>query len=238
MLKDVPAHLENSFELINCIQSGDVTTNKMLTYPCSLDVVSLYTSIPIQEAITNAVNRIQNRILHLSEQEVTDLLTVTLNNMYFSFNGQVFPQKDGLPMGSSISGILAILFMDKIETIALLSHLSINPYKRYVDDIYLQTTSEEMAHQFHHTIKNLHPKLKFPIEKPEITPNGYKLSLLDFKVSISKDGKSGSFEFYKKKAKKPLFVDHQSAIPKNIARNLGQDDGCACALRHNGCEIA
>ena len=56
MLKDVPTHLEDSFELINCIQSGDVNTNKMLTYPCSLDVVSLYTSIPIQEAITNAVN--------------------------------------------------------------------------------------------------------------------------------------------------------------------------------------
>ena len=144
--------------------------------------------------------------------------------MYFSFNGQVFRQKDGLPMGSSISGIMAILFMDKLETIALSSHLSINPYKRHVDDIYLQTTSEEMADQFHHTINNLHPKLKFPIEKPEITPNGYKLSLLDFKVNISKDGKSGSFEFYKKKAKKPLFVHHQSAIPKKAKTYFIRND--------------
>ena len=39
-------------------------------------------------------------------------------------------------MESSISGILAILFMDKLETIALSSHLIISPYKRYVDDIY------------------------------------------------------------------------------------------------------
>ena len=38
------------------------------------------------------------------------------------------------PMGSSISGILAILFMDKLETIALSSHLSISPCRRYVDD--------------------------------------------------------------------------------------------------------
>ena len=82
MLRDVPAHLENSFELINYIQSGDLTTNKTLTYPCSLDVVSLYTSIPIQEAITNAINRIQNPILPRSKQDVTDLLTVSLNNMY------------------------------------------------------------------------------------------------------------------------------------------------------------
>ena len=161
-------------------------------------MVSPYTSIPIQEAITNAVDRIQNPILHLSKQDTTDLFTVTLNNMYFSFNGQVFRQKEGPPMGSSISGILAILFMDKLETIALSSHLSISPYRRYVDDIYLQTTGEEMADRFHHTMNSLHPKLKFEIEKPETTPNGLLLSLLDFKVSISEDGRS-SFEFYTQK---------------------------------------
>ena len=54
-----------------------------------------------------------------------------------------------------------------------------------------------MADQFHHTINHLHPKLKFKLEKPETTPNGLSLSLLDFKVTISKDGKS-SFEFYEK----------------------------------------
>ena len=145
-------------------------------------MVSLYTSIPIQEAITNAVDRIQNPILHLSKQDIIDLLTVTLNNMYFSFNGQVFRQKKGPPMGSSISGILAILFMDKLETIALSSHLSISPYWRYVDDICLQTTGEEMAVRSHHTMNSLHPKLKYEIEKPETTPNGLSLSLLDFKL--------------------------------------------------------
>ena len=69
--------------------------------------------------------------------------------MYFSFNGQVFRPKEGLPMGSSMSGIIAILSMDRLETIALSSHLSISPYRRYVDDIYLDTTDEEMADQLH-----------------------------------------------------------------------------------------
>jgi len=88
-------------------------------------------------------------------------------------------------------------------------------FLRYVDDIYLQATGEEMVHRFHHTMNSLHPKLKFEIEKPETTPNGLSLSLLDFKVTISEDGRS-SFEFYKKPAKKPLFVHHQPAIyPRN-----------------------
>ena len=109
-------------------------------------MVSLYTTIPLQEAITNATDRIQNQILHLSRQNVSHLLQVTQNkNMYFSFRNQVFHQRESLPMGSSISGILAILFMDKLDTINLSSHLMISPYKRYVDDIYLQTTNEETA---------------------------------------------------------------------------------------------
>lgn len=41
------------------------------------------------------------------------------------------------------------------------------------------------------------PQLKFEMKKPE-TPNGFSPSVLDFKVTIFKDGKS-SFEFYKKR---------------------------------------
>ena len=94
-----------------------------------------------------------------------------------------------------------------------------SPYKRYFDDIYLQTTIEEMADHFHHVINNVHPNLKFEIEKPETTPSGLSLSLLYFKVTISKDGNS-SFEFYKKPAKKPLFVHPQSAIPTKSKLNF------------------
>ena len=89
--------------------------------------------------------------------------------MYFSLRDQVFRQREGLPMGSSISGILAILFMDKLETIAFSSHLMISPYKRYVDDVYLQTTNEETADHFHHIIHNVRPNFKFEIEKQETT---------------------------------------------------------------------
>ena len=89
-----------------------------------------------------------------------------------------FPLKDGLPMGSSISGILAILFMAKLENVALSSNLLINPYKSYVDDIYLRTTNEATADQFYQTMNNLDPKLKFEIEKPEVIPNGLSLAVV------------------------------------------------------------
>lgn len=115
MLKNIPAQLENSLELIRCIQEGDLNNNnnKTLPYLCSLDSVSLCTSIPIQEAINNAVNRIHHTIHHLSRRDIADLLNVPLPNMYFTFEDRKFYQVEGLPMGSSTSGILAILFMDK-----------------------------------------------------------------------------------------------------------------------------
>ena len=118
-------------------------------------------------------------------------------------------------MGFSISGILAILFMDKIEIIALSSHLMISPSKRYVDDIYLQTTNEETADHFHHIINNVHPNLKFEIEKRETTPSGLSLSLLDFKVTMSKDGNS-SFECYKKPAKNHYLSTINQLSPPNL----------------------
>ena len=221
MLKNVPAHLENStsLELIRCIQAGDLTTNKALPYPCSLDIVSLYTTILIQEAITNATDKILNPVLHLSRHDVSDLLQVTLNNMYFSFRDHVSRQREGLPMASSIPGILAILFMDKLETIALSSHLMISPYKRYVDDIYLQPTNEESADHFHDVINSAHPNLKFEIEKPKVTSSGSSLSILDFKLTISKDG-SSSFEFYKKNSQETTICSPSISYANQIQTQL------------------
>ena len=221
MLLNVPARKRSA---------SDLTTNKALPYPCSLDVVSLNTTIPMQEAITN---------INFSKQDVSDLLQVMLNNMYFSFRDQVFRQREGSPMGSSISGILAILFMDKLETNALSSQLMISPSKRYVDDIYRQTTNEETADRFHHIINNVHPNLKFEIEKPETTPSGLSLLLFDFKVTISKDGNS-SFEFYKKPAKNPysstinhLFLPNPNSTSFATNENTSRTDAPQIHLQQN-----
>lgn len=118
-------------------------------------------------------------------------------------------------MGSSLSGILAILFMDKLEKKTLFSCLYVDPYKRYVDDIYAQTTDESNADVFHEHMNNKHPNIKFKIEKTVSTSEGNCLSLLDFTVHLTNEG-SAEFNFYKKKAKKPLFVHYKSALPNDL----------------------
>jgi hypothetical protein len=51
LLNTVPAHLESSEELINQLKILEPEFVKQHPYPFSLDVVALYTSIPIQDAI-------------------------------------------------------------------------------------------------------------------------------------------------------------------------------------------
>ena len=55
--------------------------------------------------------------------------------------------------------------MGKFESNAFSSHIRISPYKRYVDDLYLQTTNEGTANDFRHTMNSLQSPLKFEIEK-------------------------------------------------------------------------
>ena len=119
MLKDVTAHLENSMDLISMIQSRNTADNLKHPYPFSLDVVSLYTSIPVQEAMRNVVERLEHNVGFLARDDIEQLLTVTLSNTYFTFESNIYCQVKGLPMGSSISGILAMLFMDRLEKQAL-----------------------------------------------------------------------------------------------------------------------
>ena len=64
-----------------------------------------------------------------------------------------------------------------------------------------------------------HDNIEFEIEKPIATPDGYSLSLLDFNVTVRHDGNT-SFDFYKKKAKKPLFVHHKSWLPAASKREF------------------
>ncbi|CAB3997609.1 Hypothetical predicted protein [Paramuricea clavata] len=218
LLKHDPAHLENSLQLIDRIQQTDHTANQQLSYLFSLDVVALYTSVPVNEAINIAVDNFPSTTGPLTREDIKDLLTVILHNTYFCFNTQVFLQIEGLPMGSSLSGILAILFMDSLECGVIDLYNISNPYDRYVD-IYSQASDEKEADTFHSIMNSAHPRILFEIEKPNTSPDGRSLSLLDFTVTIGPDGNT-EFEFYKKKAKKPICINYKSAIPKKTKRNI------------------
>lgn len=93
----------------------------------SFDVVSLYTQIPIQEAIYV--------ISQITDHDTTKLVGLCLTLTFFSFQGEFYEQTYDVAMGSPLSPIVANLFMEDCETKALAS-MQFRPkkWKSFVDD--------------------------------------------------------------------------------------------------------
>ncbi len=190
------------------------TQNRPLI-PYSFDVVSLYTSIPIQDAIQNVKRKLQalniDRLGPFNVEDICSLLDVILTNTYFKFENQLYQQVCGLPMGSAVSGILAILFLDTIEQQALRTFGNVSLFKRYVDDCFLLVSNIDEANGLLNILNEQHPNIRFEMECPT---DGQSLSLLDFTVTMSTSN-GPRFQFYKKGAKKNIFVHYRSHLPRS-----------------------
>ena len=206
LYEQIPAHIPSSSQLMECITNLDCDFNTY-RYPFSIDVCAMYTSIPIDDAIEAIKHKIEytNKHLPLSTRHICDLLRVVLENGFFEYRGRIYRQASGLPIGNCVSGILSSVFMDSIEQQAL-HQTNFVLYKRYVDDGLIITTSEEEAKVILDKMNCQNQAISFDIE----LPNQGSLSLLDFQLKI--DG-GVSFSFYKKNAKKDIFVNFNSAIP-------------------------
>ena len=93
----------------------------------SFDVVSLYTKVPFRYAI--------RVIKEITSEEIAKLVEIYLKSTYFSFQGEIYEQVDGVAMGSSLSPIVANLYLEYLEKKAIYSStLKPRDWKRYVDD--------------------------------------------------------------------------------------------------------
>jgi hypothetical protein len=223
LLLNVPAHLESSSILVERLKALEPQKIREFPYPFSLDVVSLYTSIPITDAINNIMMIMESSQFSyksLTPGDIQQLLQAVSTNTYLQFNDRLFLQKKGLAMGSSVSAILAILFMDTLERRIFLSNQWVSSYARYVDDIFILTKNKETAESIHESMNGLHPEIQFEIEHP----SNNALSLLDFEVKTNEQSGTIDLQFYKKKAKKNVFLNFRSAIPMNTKENIVRNE--------------
>ena len=128
----------------------------------SYDVESLFTSIPVRETIDFILNEIYvqkvippfcKKRLHFKR-----LLERLTGECKFSVNGVLVRQKDGCPIGGSISGDFADIFMNKLERDVVIPR---NPilYGRYVNDTYnrrKKNTPDELFEALNNYNSNIH----------------------------------------------------------------------------------
>ena len=218
LLNVVSSHLFSTGQLLQSLQQ--LTQAEMAnTTPFSLDIVSMYTNIPVDEGIaiiTSYLRENKCNLYGLQIDNIHELLFFILHHNIFTFANQYYHQYSGLAMGSRIAPIIAIVTLDKIEKQTLFSHqfLNIKVFKRYVDDCFVLIDKEENPEHVLQVFNQAHSSIKFEIEKPG---DDNSLNILDVNVRISPSGEV-STKFFEKSAKQDIFLHSSSAVPLQTKR--------------------
>ena len=104
----------------------------------SFDLASLFTDIPLEEAIGIILKRIyinKEITTGMPKQEMKKLLILCTKNKLFTFNNETYIQVDGVAMVSALGPALVKIFMVELET-SVIPNLrnKVKLWKRFVDD--------------------------------------------------------------------------------------------------------
>ena len=84
----------------------------------SLDVVSLFTNVPLDETIDTINKRACDKKeinTDIPKKEMRELLYLCTKNPHFTFNNKTYLQADGVAMVSPLSPVLANIFKVELE---------------------------------------------------------------------------------------------------------------------------
>ena len=115
LLPFVPAHLSSTSECIGLLKENHHVLEDYIV--ASIDVVCLYTNIPIPESIAvDLLRSHENRIdmLGLSVEDIRSMFDFVLDRSYFEFNGEQYRQRNGLAIGNHLAPPIAIIFMSSL----------------------------------------------------------------------------------------------------------------------------
>ncbi|CAF1615034.1 unnamed protein product, partial [Didymodactylos carnosus] len=130
----VLSHVKDSFHFVNLIKDFQFQSNQSMY---SFDIESLYTQVPVFEAIDCALDLIfkdkkWQPTCPYSREQMKNLLKFAVCDAPFRFYNEIFIQREGVAMGSVLGPILAELFVQKEEEkIQNLTDIKPVLYKRY-----------------------------------------------------------------------------------------------------------
>ena len=147
-----PSFVKDSKSFSDHLKSVNISGDEELV---SFDVSALFTSIPVPTALDIITRLFIEHIedpeakhkygcsfrcntIGLEKDEVMQLLKLVLENCVFTFQDKFFKQLHGTAMGSPCSPVVANIYMEYFENLALGPELPIpvRDWKRYVDDVF------------------------------------------------------------------------------------------------------
>ena len=136
----------------------------------SFDVESLYTNIPITDALLVIIDLLNNDTTlqdgtNLLPDQISELLEFLLRTTFFK--GEFHQQTDGVAMGGPASSIVAEIYMISIETTVLTTADTPPTILESHVDYEFSILRRCNLQQFFQHINSLHPKTRFIMEKEE-----------------------------------------------------------------------
>ncbi|XP_067143463.1 uncharacterized protein [Centruroides vittatus] len=174
------------------------------------DYESMYPSVRIEsceEALLDFLYSNNSELLSYTE-EVESLTSLVCRESCFVFNGQVYRQRRGVPMGSSLSGILCELVVRRLEKRIFHGFKDdIVYFSRYVDDLLILWRSNSRIKDFLDKINDNNDGLTLRLEQK----SSLNLHFLDIDITFKKGHLSTSV--FIKPSHSPLYIPSQSKDP-------------------------
>ena len=107
--------VESSNKFVNVIKQQVIPSSYKLV---SFDVKSLFTNVPLDRTIDIILKRIYNkheRTTNIGRKEMKDLITLCTKNVLFTFNNEIYQQRDCVAMGSPLGQVLAGIIVVELE---------------------------------------------------------------------------------------------------------------------------
>ena len=179
----------------------------------SFDVTSLYTNVPVEEAIQVCTDMLYSGKYELppvDKETFLELLKMCTCNVLFLTHDGYYRQKDGLAMGSPPAPLLANGWFSKHDAMI---RGNAKLHARYMDDL-IHSIKQCDINQKLQEINNIHPSLKFTIE----TEVNGTLPFLD--MLIVRKGVKLSSTWYNKPTDTGLVMNYHSLAPKIYKRSV------------------
>ncbi|XP_075150333.1 uncharacterized protein LOC142224448 [Haematobia irritans] len=187
----------------------------------SFDVVSLFPSVPVDAALQIIEERWNEITVHTNMTKhlfMKILRFCIVDNRYFKYDGKIYRQKKGLPMGSPASPVIADILMEKLLDTSM-DKLKEKPkiMTKYVDDLFAILKEDEIDNTLK-CLNEFHKSISFTMEIE--TDN--KLPYLDI-LLIKENGKLITDWYQKDTASGRImnfFSNHPRSMLINTAKNL------------------
>jgi len=212
---NIPAaksRIDNSFLLVDSLNNKKLENDSFLI---SLDVVSLFTNIPIDIAVECVERRwdLFSNECKIPKDEFLGAIRLVLNSSFFTFDNVFYNQTFGTPMGSPLSPIIADIVMQDLENSVLNTvKFPIPIFYRYVDDILL-AVPEEKIDLILNKFNSFHPRLQFTLER-----GGDRINFLDTTIILDKN--VIKIDWYHKPTFSGRFLNYWSHHPLSQKRSV------------------